>query len=308
MKVIFMGTPVFSCKTLEKIIESNEFKIVGVYTKESTKSGRGNKINNTAIYNLADKYNLKIFTPNSFKNKIDQDNFLMLNADIAVVVAYGLILPKIILNGCKYGCINLHPSLLPKYRGASPIQRAIMFGETETGVDIIKMDEGLDSGDIIYREKIAIDDQDNYSTLSNKLANIGAESILKVLRIYANNQHHLLKIIKQDQDKVIYAHKILKQESLLNFVLDDSVTNLRKIKALSGNIGCYMIYNNEKIKIIDAKIIDQKSQTFQPGAIINNQFYIQCKAGIIQPLVLQREGKKPLNLNEFLLGFKIINN
>ena len=182
MKIIFMGTPNFALPTLQTIIDDPYFEIVGVFTKEPQMAGRGHKITNSPIHNLALQNNLKIFTPKTLKDPKIQKEFTDLNADVAVVVAYGLLLPKPILEAPKLGCVNIHPSLLPRWRGAAPIQRTIMAGDTETGVDIIQMDEGLDSGDVLAEEKLPLNDQINYQELAENLSQIGANLLIKTLK------------------------------------------------------------------------------------------------------------------------------
>ncbi len=174
MKIIFMGTPDFACPTLEKLIADKEFEIVAVYTREPQIAGRGHKLQNSPIHELALKYGLKVITPKTLRNAEAQKEFHDLKADAAVVVAYGLILPQEILNATKLGCINIHPSLLPRWRGAAPIQRTIMAGDKETGINIIKMDAGIDSGDVIYSEKFLLSGKENYTDLAEKLSVMGA--------------------------------------------------------------------------------------------------------------------------------------
>ncbi len=293
-----MGTPNFACPTLQKLIDDKTIELIAIYTKEPAISGRGQKINNSPIHNLALKHNLKIITPKTLKvpNKIQE--FLDLKADAAIIVAYGLILPKEIIHGTKFGCINLHPSLLPQWRGAAPIQRTIMNGDNKTATTIIKMDEGIDSGDIINQEIFDLDDKINYTQLDEKFSNDGASLILKTLKELENNT---AKFTKQDNSKSSYAKKIDKKESLINWNNSAKEIN-QQIRGLSGNIGAYFIHKNERIKILEAKIINFDQNNLKHGQILNNSMHISCNTGIIQPQILQKAGKKAMTLDEFLRG------
>jgi methionyl-tRNA formyltransferase len=302
MKIIFMGTPQFSCQTLEKILDHKNFEVVGVLTRHAQIAGRGKQLKNSPIYDLAFKNNLKIFTPQSLKDLGIYQELSQLNADIGVVVAYGLILPQEILNLPKFGCINLHPSMLPRWRGASPIQRTIFAGDKITSVDIIQMDQGLDSGDILYRKEYNLKGDETYLELSSKLAEIGANSIIETLKIFENNNLNNFNIIKQDHSQAIYAHKISKDECKINWN-NNAEFIYRQIKALSGSLGAYFLYNDEKIKILDVLLENNNSQEFSIGSFINKDLSIQCNQGVIKPLILQRQGRNPLSLNEFLRGF-----
>ena len=302
MKIIFMGTPDFACPTLKKLIADPTFEILAVYTREPQIAGRGQKISNSVIHNLSLKHNLKIITPKTLRNLEIQKEFLELKADAAVVVAYGLILPKEILQGTKFGCINLHPSLLPKWRGASPIQHTIMNGDKETAITIIKMDSGIDSGDMLYQEKFSLNGCETYENLAKETSEKGAEILVKILKKLAQGD---LVAIKQDNALATYAKKIEKSDCEINW--QDSAKKIeQKIRALNGSLTAYFFHNGEKIKIFAAKIIDETSKKNEAGKIIDNKFSIQCGEGIISPLILQREGKKVMLIEEFLRGFRLI--
>ena len=302
-----MGTPQFSCPTMQKILDDKQFEIVGVLTRQPQIAGRGQQLKNSPIHDLAIKNNLKVFTPQSLKSQDIFEQLKNLQPDIAVIVAYGLILPIEILSLPKFGCINLHPSLLPRWRGASPIQRTIFAGDKTTSVDVIQMNQGLDTGDILYRKQINLNGDETYSNLANQLSEIGANAVLDTLKIFKNGDISKFNIIKQDDQKAIYATKISKQECQINWQ-NDALSIYRQIKALSGSLGSYFLYNDEKIKILDAKLVNIDSQQFTAGTIINQEFLIQCNKGIVKPLILQRQGKKPLAINEFLRGFVFENN
>lgn len=301
-RIIFMGTPEFAVPALNALLACKDFEVVCVYSKEPQIAGRGHKLQNSPIHELALKNNLKIITPKTLRNAEIQKEFSSLNADIAVVVAYGLLLPKEILNAPKFGCINIHPSLLPRWRGAAPLQRTLMAGDLETGVDIIAMDEGLDSGDILAREKFVLDDEINLEQLAQKTSQIGADLLIKTIKnIAAGN----ISPIKQNHDAAVYAAKILKPEFAIDWNFSAREIH-NKIRGLSGIGSAYFELKDEKIKIHSAKIIDEKEHKFKAGEIIDDKLTIACKTGLIQPLILQKPGKNRINLDEFLRGFQLI--
>ncbi len=296
-----MGTPQFSCPALQNLLNDKDFEIVAVYTREPQIAGRGQKVQNSPIHNLALQHNLKVFTPKTLRNAEAQKEFADLKADAAVVVAYGLILPQEILDGTKLGCINIHPSLLPRWRGAAPIQRPIMEGDSKTGITIIKMDKGLDSGDMIYKEEIDYRGDETYQEMADKLSTLGAEILLRSLKDLRDQK---VTLIKQDEALMTYAKKLEKAECEIDW--NRSALEIsRKIRGLSGCLEAYFNFNGEKIKIFKAEIIDSESTKNSPGQILNDRMEIQCGKGVIRPLILQRQGKKPMPLKEFLLGFTV---
>ena len=305
MKIVLFATPEFAIPTLELINNSNH-EIVAVYTKMAKPQGRGMQLQNTPIYEKATELGLKVFTPKTLKNPEEWEKLKEFNADIFVVVAYGLILPKEVINIAKYGCINIHPSLLPRWRGAAPLQRAIMAGDKETGVCIIVLGEGLDDGDILACKKIKINDDMDIESLHNQLSIEGANLMLKCLDDIEKNK----KVIATPQasEGMIYAEKIDKEEGKLNFndPIDKIYNTIRAIGLLTGT---YFEYNGERIKILKAKIqksLTEKEKELQNGEIIitKNDLIIKCSDGLLKPLILQREGKKALEVAEFVKGFK----
>lgn len=304
MKIIFMGTPDFSCPTLEKLLSDPDFEIVAVYTREPQIAGRGHKLQNSPIHNLALQHNLKVVTPKTLRTLEAQKEFTDLGADVAVVVAYGLLLPQEILDGTKMGCVNIHPSLLPRWRGAAPIQRPIMEGDAETGITIIQMDKGLDSGDMIYQEKFTLDGTETYKTLAQKLSEMGAEILVKTLK---NLRDRNIVPVKQDNNLMTYAKKIEKSECEIDWTKSAEEIE-RKIRGLNGSLEAHFMNNGEKIKIFAAEIVDKNSNTKPAGTILDDRLLFQCGKGTIRPLILQRQGKKPMPLKEFLLGVKINSN
>lgn len=296
MRVIFMGTSEFGVPALQALINDSDFEIVAVYTKAPQIANRGHKITNSVIHDLALKNNLPVITPRTLKDNTIQKEFADFNADIVVVVSYGLILPAEILAAPKLGCVNIHPSLLPRWRGAAPIQRTIMAGDAETAVDIIQMDKGLDSGDILAEQKISLDDKINYHDLSEKLSIVGAELLIKTLKNIAT-----ITPIKQSPENIVYAHKIDKTELLINW--QESARRVHN--QIRGLNGAYFEIKNEKIKIHQAEIINESSHSHQPGTIIDDKMTIACVSGLIRPKILQRAGKNKMALGDFLRGFVI---
>jgi methionyl-tRNA formyltransferase len=294
-----MGTPDFACPTLKKLIDNKEFEILAVYTKEPQIAGRGHKLTNSAIHNLALQHDLSVVTPKTLRDEAIQNQFKNFKADVAVVVAYGLILPEEILNGTKFGCINIHPSKLPRWRGAAPIQRTIMAGDSETALDIIQMDKGLDSGDVIASQLIRLNGDETYASLAPILADLGADLLIEALQKIRDGNG---SAIKQDGALATYAKKIEKLECEIIWANEGAVEVERKIRGLNGSLGAYFMHNDEKIKIFTAEIIDENSSEFAAGKILNDKFFIQCKKGVIRPLLLQRQGKNKMRIDDFLRG------
>jgi len=299
MNIIFMGTSEFGLPTLMELVKNPNYNLLGVYTKEPSISGRGQKLNYSPIHQFAIEKNLKIFTPKTLKTLEVQNEFANLKADLAVVVSYGLILPKATLEAPKFGCFNIHPSKLPLYRGSAPLQRSIMNLENESAVCIIKMDEGIDSGDIVFSQAFVIDANENFSSVQDKTAKIGAQLIIKT--IDAVNQN-ALKFTTQNHQLATYANKILKEEAKINWHQNcQEISGL--IRGLSGNLGAYFIYKNENFKILECDF-EIKNLDDENGKILNNFFHIKCNNGIIIPKILQKPSKNPLPIKEFLNGLK----
>lgn len=306
MKVVFMGTPEFSVPTLQKLIANENIEIVAVYTRQPAKAKRGQKVIPSAIHQLALQHDLQVVTPASLRNDDELQKFKSFQADFAVVVAYGLILPEDIIESTKFGCINLHPSLLPKYRGATPIQSTLLQGDKIGGVSIIQMDKGVDSGDILLQQEYQIDDGDDFNSLAGRFSDIGGEMILKTL---AGIEQGSIKPIKQDDQLATLSKKILKTDANIDF--NDKTSNiLNKIRALSGFMTAFFEFKGEKIKIFQARElpvgeVDQKFITID-SVTINKDFVIKCSDGYLQPQTLQKPGKKPVTIKDFLLGNRSI--
>ncbi|MBN8828127.1 MAG: methionyl-tRNA formyltransferase [Sphingobacteriia bacterium] len=295
-----MGSPEFAIPSLKMLHTQPDCNLIAVYTQPPKPKGRGLELQPTPVEIYAREHNIPVYSPKNFKDQEDINFFKSLNADLVIVAAYGLILPKDILYTPKYGAINIHSSLLPRWRGAAPIHHAILAGDPSTGVTIMQMDEGLDTGDIILKsEHLIIDDKTSFKDLHDILAKLGSELTLKVVNKILNNENLIFE--KQDNSKATYASKINKELHKINWQNPAHLV-VRQINALSEN-GCYITINNENIKIFKAHLGPQVNS--EPGIILDADFNISCgDFTSINPLILQRAGKNPVNLKQFLNGFK----
>jgi methionyl-tRNA formyltransferase len=293
-----MGTPDFAVPALNTILESNIHKVVAVFTQRPKPKGRGMKVAESPVHRLANCYNIPVYTPSTLRNE-DADKLIKsIEADIIVVTAYGFIIPKNILEAKKYGCLNIHPSDLPKYRGAAPLQRTIINGETETAVCIMQMDEGLDTGDIILKEKISISDRVTFIELHDNTSKLGAEMLIKVL-----DNIDKIKPFKQSEEGALYAHKLSKEESKINWNESAFLIDC-KIRGMNPWPGVYFEYQDKKIKIIEAEDITIYHK-YDSGLLLNgniNTFEVACGNGILRVFKLQPEGKKIMSAKDYRLG------
>ena len=297
-KIVFMGTPSFAVPILKSIFQEG-FNIPLVYTQPPSKSNRGYKMNKSPVHKFCVENNLSVRTPINFK-KFDEEKKILekLEADIAIVVAYGQILPKNILNVCKKGFINIHASLLPKLRGAAPIQRSIINLNTETGISIMQINEKLDQGKVCSQYKINISKNDNAEDLSLRLSNLASEKIVKDIEdILANKK----RFLEQDHSKATYANKINKDEGKIDWK-DKAENIIGKINGLYPIPGAWFYFEGERYKILKANISNNNSN---PGTVLNDSIEISCGINSIKILEIQREGKKVQNIKDFILGTKI---
>ena len=297
-KIVFMGTSNFSVPILKSLYQ-NGYPIVTIYTQPSQKSMRGQKINKSPIQKMAENLCIECRTPDSLKENNEEYNFLkLLNPDLVIVVAYGQLIPKNYLSLSKHGFINIHASLLPKWRGAAPIQRSIMNLDKETGVSIMKIVEKLDAGPVMKQEKINITSEMNAEDLSNKLSDLSSKLILECIDEIEGGK---AKFIDQDEQKATYAKKINKKESKINW--DNSAENiLAQINSLLPNPGAWFSFMGERYKILKASISDQEGKK---GKVLDNNLTIACKSKSIRIDEIQRQGKNKQSTSEFLLGSKI---
>ena len=297
--IIFMGTSKFAVPILEKISES-KLNISAVYTQPPKKSSRGMKIQKTPIHVKSELLGLPIRTPNSLKNNIDEYNFIKkTKPSIVVVISYGQIIPKEFLELSEKGFFNIHASILPKFRGAAPIQRAIMNQDTETGISFMKINENLDTGPVLETYKIKIDLNLNATELEKKLSRLAAEKIIENIDNIIKGK---AKLKEQDDSEATYAEKINKAEGKI-FWNDSSKKIIGKINGLHPNPGAYFIFKGERYKILKAEIGNGSGQ---PGEVLNDKLEIACSNNeSIKVIEIQKEGKKIQEINEFLNGSKI---
>ena len=297
LKIIFMGTPEFAVPTLKELLKE-KLDIAYVYTQPPKKSNRGLKIEKTPVHLEAEKNNLNIHHPSSLKNEQELNFLKKINPDLVIVVAYGQIIPENFLSLSKKGFINIHASLLPYWRGAAPIQRSIMNGDQFTGVSIMKIEKGLDTGPVLLSEKIEINQKSNYGLLSEQLSVLGSKLIIKAINLINEDK---AKFVEQDHTKATHAKKITHEDEEINWN-NDAKKIVQQINALNPIPGAFFKFKNEKIKIWRAEVIDQKGKV---GTTLNDNLLIACKDYAIQVLEIQRPGKKIQKVKEFLLGFKI---
>ena len=293
-----MGTPMFAVPILKSLYQ-NGYEITVVYTQPPQKSYRGQKINKSPIQGISETLNLEFRSPHTLKNNKDEFNFIKnLNADLAIVVAYGQIIPKEYLGLTKKGFINIHGSLLPKWRGAAPIQRSIMNLDDETGISIMRIVEELDSGPICNSYKIKINDN-NAQEISEQLANLAAEKILDNVDEIIEDK---AKFIEQNHSEATYAKKIEKSEGQI-FWNEDALKIIGKINGLFPVPGAFFNFNGERYKILKAEIGNGKGKT---GEVISDKLEIACiNNQSIKILEIQRQGKKSQKIGEFMLGSQI---
>jgi methionyl-tRNA formyltransferase len=301
MRIIFMGSPIFSVPALESLIKAGH-EIISVYTQTPKEKDRGHHIQKVAVHQKAEELNLPVCTPKTLKREEEQKEFCNHNADIAVVAAYGLILPREILKAPKLGCINIHASLLPRWRGAAPIHRAIMEGDQITGITVMQMDEGLDTGDMYLKESIPITNKTTTSMLHDQLSLIGAKLIVKALNEIEMKQ---IMPIPQPDIGITYAHKLKKEEGLLDWT-QSALQIDRKIRALNPWPGTWFDHNGISIKVLEASYI--KNKKGEPGTFYQTSEYpwiVSCAEGAIALNKVQKPGGKPLAASDFLKGYKI---
>ena len=300
-RIVFMGTPEFALEPLKALVK-NGYQVIAIYSQPPRPKGRGHSETPSPVHCFANQQSIPVHTPTSLKSSEEQEIFKQLNADLAIVAAYGLLLPKNILEAPKLGCINIHASLLPRWRGAAPIHRAIEAGDRETGITIMQMDEGLDTGPMLFTKKIPIEATDTSQTLHNKMLALGADTLLECLD---DILHKKLNPIDQPSEGISYAKKLKKEESALDFNCDAKII-LRKIRALTPWPGTTAQIDGQLVKIIDAKIVTLDSP-YAPGTWILNKGHgllISCKTGAIQLRMLQGPGSKPVLYNDFLNGYR----
>jgi methionyl-tRNA formyltransferase len=298
LRLIFMGTPDFAVPTLLELV-AHGHEIAAVYTRAAKPAGRGMKLQPTPVAQQAERLGIPVLTPTTLKTPEALEAFAAHQADAAVIVAYGMILPKTILDAPPLGCFNLHGSLLPRWRGAAPINRAIMAEDTESGVMVMKMDAGLDTGDVAMAERIAITDSMTAADLHDALAPLGADLMVRAMGALERGR---LQLTKQSEDGVTYAAKIDKAEARIDWNRPSHAV-LRHIHGLSPFPGAWAEISIEgapaRIKILRCEIVQRSGA---PGELLDEHLTVACAQGAIRILDLQRAGKAPMKAAEFLRG------
>ncbi|MCH2547027.1 MAG: methionyl-tRNA formyltransferase [Alphaproteobacteria bacterium] len=299
LKIVFMGTPDFAVPALQGLIDSAH-KVVAVYTQPPRPAGRGQKLRPSPIHKLAESHNIPVQTPVNFKQITEVCALQDYVADIAVVAAYGLLLPKNVLKSFPYGCINIHPSALPRWRGAAPIHRTVMAGDTTTDICIMQMDEGLDTGAVLQRVTQPVADNITTGILHDKLAQDAAPILLDTLQQIETGQ---AQATPQPETGVTYAKKITKAESHIDWNLPNQAI-LQLINGLNPFPAAVTSLNGEPLKILSATL-DNSPHSHKPGAVSGEDFTIACGKGMLRPTIVQRAGKKPMPVCEMLKGCPI---
>ncbi|MCD6034438.1 MAG: methionyl-tRNA formyltransferase [Rickettsiales bacterium] len=301
MRIIFMGTPDFSVPALKALLESPDHEVIAVYSQPPRPAGRGQHEQPSPVHTTALQYGIEVRTPSSLKGEMEQQAFADLSPDVAIVAAYGLLLPKEILNAPHYGCLNIHASLLPRWRGAAPIHRAILAGDTKTGITIMQMDEGLDTGAMLATAETPITSSTTTEALHDTLSEMGAELVMETLY---DILHGNTIPIPQENSLFTYAKKLKKEESKIDWQQPAAAIE-RQIRAFIPWPGSYFMYQNEAIKIHEASLIEGRT-TATPGTTIDDQLTVACGGGtLLRPTRIQRASKKATPTEEVLRGYPI---
>jgi methionyl-tRNA formyltransferase len=294
MRIIFMGSPDFAVPTLDALVEAGH-EVICVYTQPPRPAGRGKAERPTPVQERAEELGIEVRSPKSLKDEAEQRAFAEMEADVAVVAAYGLILSQPILDAPMLGCLNVHGSLLPRWRGAAPVQRAIMAGDEATGVTIMQMEAGLDTGPMLLKRAVEIDDK-NAAQLTDELAQLGATMMVEVLADLPR-----FEPIEQPGEGVTYAAKISKQEARVDWSRPAKEL-VRHVQGLAPFPGAWFEVNGERVKLLAA---DSARGQGAPGEVLDNELTIACGSGALRPTLLQRAGKWAMSAEELLRGFAI---
>jgi len=297
LRIIFAGTPDFAARHLDALL-SSEHQVVGVFTQPDRPAGRGKKLMPSPVKVLAEEKGLPVYQPSSLRPQENQQLVADLQADVMVVVAYGLILPKVVLEMPRLGCINVHGSLLPRWRGAAPIQRSLWAGDNETGVTIMQMDVGLDTGDMLYKLACPITAEDTSATLYDKLAQLGPHGLIETLQQLANGN---AKPEVQDETLVTYAEKLSKEEARIDWSLSAAQLE-RCIRAFNPWPMSYLLIEDQPVKVWKASVIDRQSSA-TPGTIIDagkQGIQVATRDGVLNLESLQPAGKKAMSAQDLL--------
>lgn len=296
LRLAFMGTPDFALPALQALLDSPH-QVVAVYTRAPKPKGRGHEVQLTPVHALAQKHGLEVRTPKTLRDADEQAKFAALSLDLAIVAAYGLILPKAVLEAPRAGCLNLHASLLPRWRGAAPIQRAIMAGDRESGVCLMAMEEGLDTGGVFARAATPITTTTGQQ-LHDALAALGGPLLMQHLDAIAAGT---LKPVAQPAEGITYAHKIEKAEARIDWALPAAEIE-RKLRAFTPWPACEFVLNGETVKLLKAELVEASGV---PGTLLDAQFTVACGSGALRLLSVQRPGRGPVDGAACLRGLHI---
>lgn len=297
LRLAFMGTPDFSVPALKALIAAGH-EIAAVYSQPPRPAGRGHKLTPSPVHAYAESQGIDVRTPKSLRNAEAQAAFTALNLDCAVVVAYGLILPKPILDAPRLGCVNIHASLLPRWRGAAPIQRAIQAGDAESGVTIMQMDEGLDTGPMLLSEAVPITPDTTGQNLHDALSALGGRMIVAALDGLAEGT---LKAVPQPEAGVTYAAKLAKDEALLDWTKPAADLE-RQIRAFDPWPGSFFLHQGERLKVLQAELT---AGSGTPGTVLDDILTVACGAGALRLLRVQRPGKAAMDAEALLRGYPL---
>jgi methionyl-tRNA formyltransferase len=293
MRIVFMGSPDFAVPSLDALVEAGH-DVVAVYAQPPRPAGRGKAERKTAVHERAEQLGTEVRTPRTLRDAEEQARFAALNADLGVVAAYGLILPKPILDGPKSGCVNVHASLLPRWRGAAPIQRAILAGDEISGVTIMKMDEGLDTGPMLLKRELDIRGK-NAGQVTDELAKLGASALVEWI-------DHPTPPEPQPEEGATYASKIDKSEARIDWSRPAEQVE-RQVRAFNPAPGAWFEANGERVKLLEAAVGDDASG--KPGEVLDDCLTIACGSGYARPLKVQRAGRGAMTVGELLRGYPI---
>lgn len=298
MRIIFMGTPEFSVPTLSALVGQG-YDVVSAYTQPPRPAGRGMELTPSAVEKAARQFGIPVESPLNFKSQADIDHLASYAPDVIVVVAYGLLLPQTLLDIPPLGCYNVHGSLLPRWRGAAPIQRAIMAGDNETGIGIMRMEAGLDTGPVGLEERVPITNATTTQELHDTLARLGADAMLRAIAAIERGSFELQA---QPEDGVTYAKKIEKAEARIDWTRP-AFEVLRHIHGLSPFPGAWTELGGQRLKILRCELVEDAHG--KPGEILNDQMLIACGSGAIRPILVQKTGKPVMDVGSFLRGNQI---
>ena len=295
MRIVFMGSPEFAVPSLDALVDDGH-DVIAVYCQPPRPAGRGKSERKTAVHERAEQLGIEVRTPRTLRNEEEQAQFRALDADLAVVAAYGLILPRPILDAPEHGCVNVHASLLPRWRGAAPIQRAILAGDEVSGVTIMRMDEGLDTGPMLLKRELDIRSK-SAGQVTEEMAKLGADALVEWLA-------HPTAPQPQPTEGATYAAKVGKAEARIDWTQSAEQIE-RQVRAFNPVPGAWFEANGERIKLLEARVDRDSRVRGNDGLVLDAALLIECGEGAIRPVLVQRAGRGPMTAGELLRGFAI---